>query len=107
MTISALVLWQTPWTDLTKGLQTAYHAGIEYQQNEDVEQKAAQERIDAVAKSKGPEAADALREDLRRQKGEALRHERQATRRAVRPGRHGRRHAKSVDDGQSGQPGGA
>ena len=75
LTVSALVLWTTPWTDLTKGLQAAYHAGMEYRRSDDVKRNAAQERVDAVAKSEGPEAADVLREDLRRQKGEVLRHD--------------------------------
>lgn len=75
LTVSAFVLWSIPWADLTQGLQVAHHAGVEFQQSEDVKWKAAQERIDAVAKSEGPEAADVLREDLRRQKGEALRHD--------------------------------
>jgi Na+/proline symporter len=73
LTISALVLWTTPWADLTKGLNLAYQAGTEYRWNEEVAQKSAEERIEALARTKGSAAADALRDDLRRQKDDALR----------------------------------
>jgi SSS family solute:Na+ symporter len=73
LTVSAMVLWSIPWANLTQGLQSAHQAGIAFQESEEVAWKASQDRIDAVTKSDGPEAADALREDLRRQKGEALR----------------------------------
>jgi Na+/proline symporter len=71
--VSALVFWSIPWTDLTQGLQTAYQAGVAFQRNEDVKWKTAQEQIDMVANRDGTEAADVLRQDLRRQKGDALR----------------------------------
>ena len=77
LTISTLVLWQTPWTRLTKEITLAYHAGVAYRQNEDGAEKSAQDRVAIAAKSDGPEAADALRDDLRRRKGEALRARRQ------------------------------
>ena len=73
LTVSTLVLWSTPWTDLTQEITAAYHSGLAYRQAEEVQQKAAQQHIDTVAGSKGAEAAEALRQDLRRQKGEALR----------------------------------
>jgi Na+(H+)/acetate symporter ActP len=73
LTISTLVVWQTPWGELTKELRVAYHAGVNYRHNEDVRRISAQERIDSAAKSAGPEEAEALREDLQRKNGEALR----------------------------------
>lgn len=73
LTTSALVLWQTPWTELTREVRTAYHAGVEYRQHEDIERKSAQEHIDAAAKSGRTEEAETLREDFQRQQGEALR----------------------------------
>ena len=39
LTISAMVVWQTSWTELTKELRTAYRVGVDYRQHEDVQQK--------------------------------------------------------------------
>ena len=75
LTVSAFVLWSIPWSNLTQGLLVAHESGVEFQQREEVTWKAAQEQIDAVAKSDGSEASDVLREGLRRQQGEALRHD--------------------------------
>lgn len=55
LTISAFVLYQTPWNKLTSELQEAYHAGVEYQKKvastqplSDTSQDARQQRADAL-----------------------------------------------------------
>jgi Na+/proline symporter len=73
LTISVLVLWQTPWNRLTEEVSAAHRAGVEYRQKEDVRWKSAEQRIDAAAGSQRPEAADALRKNLRQRQGEELR----------------------------------
>ena len=104
LTISTLVLWQTPWTRLTKEITLAYHAGVAYRQNEDGAEKSAQDRVAIAAKSDGPEAADALRDEPATTERRGFAARRQETGRAVRPCRHGRHRAASADDGKSGQP---
>jgi Na+/proline symporter len=73
LTISALVVRQTPWRDLTSQITMACHAGLEYRQVEKTQQKAMAERVAATAKSHGPEAAATLRKDLQRREAEVLR----------------------------------
>lgn len=73
LTISGMVIWQTPWTSLTHQVQAAYRSGIDYRQKERIAAKDARDRIAVVEKKDGAEAANDLRKDLLQQNGKALR----------------------------------